>query len=129
MRATCDELLLKRQFNYEKNDHCHFCVFAAGFDAGVLLERTRDDHNHNASNYCDRAAAARYYDDDNTCIGQLLADRSCSRERKTENVFLFLLTVITIARELRNRVYDLSTGVSALCACSSSTSLTTGAMA
>ena len=62
MRATCDELLLKRQFNYEKNDHCHFCIFAAGFDAGVLLERTRDDYYHNASNHCDCATAAGHYD-------------------------------------------------------------------
>jgi hypothetical protein len=69
-------LLLKRQFNYEKNDHCHFCAFAGWLNAGVLLERTRDDHYHNASNHCDCAAAAQYDDHNNAHERRLLVGRS-----------------------------------------------------
>src|SRR5438876_321376 len=42
-------------------------------DAGVLLKRTRDYHNHNASNHCDYAAAAHYPDHNNAYDGRLLS--------------------------------------------------------
>ena len=81
MRATCDELLLKRQFNYEKNDHCHFCVFAAGFDAGVLLERTRDEYDHNASDYCNGACAGASHHHNNNDASDRRRLLSGSRHR------------------------------------------------
>ena len=73
-RGSCDELLLKEAIQYhEKIDYSHFSAFGGRLNARVLLERTRDDHNHNASNHCDCAAAARYYNDDNPCDGRLLS--------------------------------------------------------
>src|SRR5437667_12238569 len=43
---------------YEKIDHSHSCAFDARLDAGVLLKRTPDDHDHNASNHCHVGASA-----------------------------------------------------------------------
>jgi hypothetical protein len=56
-----EKLSFFRQFNtYEKIDHPHFCAFDARLDAGVLLKRTRDDHNHNTSNYGHDSAATAH---------------------------------------------------------------------
>src|SRR6266542_917338 len=82
-RATCDELLLKEAIHtYEKIDHSHFCAFAVWLDAGVLLKRTRDQHNYNASNHCHYATPAAYYDDNDNAYGRLLRAGGASNSRR-----------------------------------------------
>ena len=46
--ATCDELCVKNNSHYEKIDHSYFCPFDPCYDAGLLRERTRDNHNDDA---------------------------------------------------------------------------------
>ena len=47
----------------EEIDDPHFCAFDDRHDVGVLLKRTGDDHDHNASDYRYRGASA--FDDKN----------------------------------------------------------------
>lgn len=58
---------MKKQFTYEKINHTWFCAFSGCLDVGLLRQRTRGHHDHNASNHCDYrgATADRPDNDDN----------------------------------------------------------------
>jgi hypothetical protein len=67
--------LLEETIQYhEKIDYPYFCAFGGWLNAGVLLERARNDHNHNASNHCNCAAAADYDDHNDALLKRLLIE-------------------------------------------------------
>jgi hypothetical protein len=54
------ELPLTKIYENSSLDHSLFCTFDPRSNAGLLRERTPDEHDHNASDYCNGAAAYVY---------------------------------------------------------------------
>ena len=50
------EIPLAKIYENSLLDHLFFCTFNRRSNAGLLREYTRDDHDHNASDYCNGAA-------------------------------------------------------------------------
>ena len=57
--------LLKNNSPYEKSNHTWFYVFSRCLDAGFLLQRTRSDHDDNASDYRHNGATAAHVANNN----------------------------------------------------------------
>ncbi len=58
--------LLKNNSHYEKSNHPWFCALDRWLDVGLLLQRTRGNHDHDASNHCDDGGtSADRHDNDN----------------------------------------------------------------
>ena len=54
------ELRLAKNYENSSLDHSLFCAFDPRSNAGLLRERTRDDHDYNTSDYCNGPAAYVY---------------------------------------------------------------------
>jgi hypothetical protein len=52
------ELPLAKIYENSSLDHFFFCTFNPRSNAGLLRECTRDDHDHNTSDYCNAAASS-----------------------------------------------------------------------
>jgi hypothetical protein len=52
------ELPLAKIYENCSLDHFFFCTFNPRSNAGLLRECTRDDHDHNTSDYCNAAASS-----------------------------------------------------------------------
>ena len=79
-----DEFWYGSNSDYEKTDHSHSCAVDPGFDAGVVLQRTGDDHDHNASNDCDYAGTSHYSNNaDDACLISLSGGPAISWQQES----------------------------------------------
>src|SRR5207249_11942613 len=73
--------VLKETIHYEKIDHSYFCIFGPRSNAGLVLERTRDEYDHNASDYCNGACAGASHHHNNNDASDRRRLLSGSRHR------------------------------------------------